>query len=84
MLKRGAMSTPASPANSEDRAHANADTRSAATPLSSVIRGLSTTARICRPTAVKRNRASSPSVATTAMPIVTSSLRLNEYTPNGS
>jgi hypothetical protein len=76
VLKRGAMSTPASPANNDDRAQAKADTRSAATPLSSVMRGLSTTARMRRPTALNLNRASNPSVATTAMPIVTSSLRL--------
>ena len=84
MLNRGAISTPARPANSDDRAQAKADTRSAATPLSSVIRGLSTTARIRRPMALKRKRANSPAVATTAMPMVTSSLRLNEYTPKGS
>ena len=49
MVKRGAMSTPARPAKNDDSAQAAADTRSAVMPLSSVIRGLSTTARMRRP-----------------------------------
>ena len=84
VVKRGAMSTPASPAKNDDRAHADADTRSAEMPLSSVIRGLSTTAFILRPTGVSRNRAASPRTATTATTMATSSSRLNGYTPNGS
>ncbi len=43
VLNLGAISTPATPANSDDSAHANAETRSALMPLSSVMRGLSTT-----------------------------------------
>ena len=84
VLNRGAISTPARPANSDDSAQAKADTRSAGMPLSSVIRGLSTTARIRRPIAVNLNSAPRANVATTAMAIATSSLRLNAYTPNGS
>ena len=57
VLNRGAMSTPARPAKSDESAHAKAETRSAAMPFSSVIRGLSTTARIRRPIAVNRNSA---------------------------
>jgi hypothetical protein len=77
VLNRGAMSTPASPANRLDSAQLKADTRSARTPVSSVMRGLSTTARICRPMPVHRNRAASASVAVNAMAIATSSSRLN-------
>ena len=45
----GASSTPARPANRLDSIHENVLTRSALIPASSVMRGLSTTARICRP-----------------------------------
>src|SRR3546814_5733045 len=62
VLKRGAMSTLARPAKSDERAQAKADTRSAAMPFSSVIRGLSTTARIWVPSAEKRNRAASEAI----------------------
>jgi hypothetical protein len=77
-LKRGAMSTPASPAKNDDSAHANAETRSAAIPFSSVIRGLSTTARIRRPIAEYRNSAPRATTATTPTTIWASSSRLNE------
>ncbi len=83
-LKRGAIRTPASPANSDERAHADAETRLALMPLSSVILGLSTTARMRRPITVKRNRATRHKVARTATAMATSSLRLNEYTPHTS
>ena len=85
VLNRGAMSTPAKPAKSDDNAHAKADTRSAAIAV-----------QLGHPAAldhgphpqhrgrVNRNIAASASVATTATPIVTSSSRLNRYTPNGS
>ena len=68
---------PAMPANNDDNAHANADTRSAAMPLSSVMRALSTTARMRRPMALNRNSAPSASVAMVATPMATSSSRLN-------
>ena len=48
----GARSTPARPANALDSIHENALTRSALMPASSVMRGLSTTARIWRPMVV--------------------------------
>jgi hypothetical protein len=84
LLKRGAINTPAIPANSDDSAQANADTRSAAMPSSSVSRGLSTTARICSPIPVYRNSAPSSAMPATAIVIATSSSRLNAYEPNGS
>ena len=77
VLNRGAMSTPATPANNDDSAQANAETRSAAMPLSSVILELSTTARMRRPMALNLNSAASAIVATAATPMATSSLRLN-------
>ena len=83
-LKRGAISTPAIPANVLDRAQANAEVRSALIPLSSVMRGLSTTARMARPSMVKRNSAPSSSVPASATAIMASSSRLNRYTPKGS
>ncbi len=76
VLKRGAMSTPANPANRLDSAQLNADTRSARMPASSVMRGLSTTARMRRPRSVNRNSAASAAVAVSAMAIATNSLRL--------
>jgi hypothetical protein len=76
VLNRGAISTPAMPAKILDSAQAKADTRSARMPASSVMRGLSTTARIASPRAVKRNRAASTSMPSTATPRATSSLRL--------
>ncbi len=82
--KRGAMSTPARPANREDSIHAEMEMRSAARPLSSVMRGLSTTARIRRPTIVKRNRATRPSIAAVATAMAISSSRLKEYSPKTS
>ncbi len=48
----GASSTPARPANVLDNIHENALTRSALIPASSVMRGLSTTARIWSPIVV--------------------------------
>ena len=74
---RGAIRTPARPAKVLESAQANADTRSAWMPASSVIRGLSTTARIDRPTAVNRNSAPSSSMAATATTIAASSSREN-------
>ncbi len=78
VLNRGAISTPASPAKKEESAHADAETRSASMPFSSVILGLSTTARMRRPRIEKRNRATSPTTAIVAAPMDTSSFRLNE------
>jgi hypothetical protein len=77
VLKRGAINTPARPAKKLESAQAKADTRSALMPLSSVMRGLSTTARICRPMPVKRNSAARPAIATSATAIATTSSRLN-------
>ena len=48
----GARSTPARPANVLESIHENALTRSALMPASSVMRGLSTTARIWSPIVV--------------------------------
>ncbi|CAB4365495.1 unannotated protein [freshwater metagenome] len=76
VLNRGAMSTPARPAKVLDKAQLTAETRSERIPFNSVIRGLSTTARICRPIAVKRNSAAKHSMAMTATPMVVSSSRL--------
>ena len=64
------------PANVLDRAQANAETRSALMPLNSVIRGLSTTARMDRPIIVKRNRAANSSVPASATAIMATSSRL--------
>ena len=52
--------------------------------FSSVIRELSTTARIRNPIELKRNSAANPSIAATAVAMATSSSRLNAYDPNGS
>jgi len=57
----GAISTPARPANRLDSIHENALTRSALMPISAVMRGLSTTARIRSPMLENRKR----SVSTT-------------------
>ncbi len=76
VLKRGAISTPARPANRLDSAHEKADTRSARMPASSVMRWLSTTARMRSPRSVKRNRAARVAMAASATAIPTSSLRL--------
>ena len=81
-LNRGAISTPAKPANSDDSAQAKAETRSEAMPLSSDMRGLSTTARIRSPTAENLNSAPSASTATTAIAMAAISLRLKEYMPS--
>ncbi len=59
----GASRTPASPAIVLESIQAAELARSAFTPASSVSRGLSTTARICRPIAVHRNIATSSSTA---------------------
>ena len=77
VLNRGAISTPAMPAKKLDSIQATEDTRSASIPANSVIRGLSTTARMARPREVNRNRAPRPSMPTTATPSATSSSRLN-------
>ena len=77
VLNPGAMSTPASPAKVLEIAQASADTRSAGMPASSVIRGLSTTPLMARPTAVNRKRAPSRTIAATATRIWASSSRLN-------
>ena len=77
VLSRGAISTPAMPANMLEIAQASAEIRSAGMPASSVIRGLSTTPRIASPAAVSRNRAPSRSIAATATMIWASSSRLN-------
>ena len=77
VLSRGAISTPAMPANMLEIAHASAEMRSAGIPASSVIRGLSTTPRIARPTAVSRKIPARISMATTATTIWASSSRLN-------
>ena len=83
-LNLGAISTPARPAKVLDRAQANADTRSALIPLNSVMRGLSTTALMARPSMVNRNRAPRSRVPARARAIMASSSRLKRYTPNGS
>ena len=64
------------PANVLDSAQANAETRLAFIPLSSVMRGLSTTARMDRPIIVKRNRAARSSVPASATAIMANSSRL--------
>ncbi len=79
-VKRGAINTPARPAKNDESAQADADTRSAGIPLSSVIRGLSTTARMRRPITVNLKSSASPMVAEIATIIAASSFRLNEYT----
>ena len=66
----GASSTPARPAKRLDSIQANVLIRSALMPASSVIRGLSTTARIRRPSGDQRNRAVRPTTATTVTTIV--------------
>ena len=53
----GARRTPASPANRPDSIQEYDSTRSASTPASSVMRGLSTTARMRRPIVVSRRNA---------------------------
>ena len=67
VLNRGAISTPARPAKKLDRAQEKADTLLASTRFSSAMRGLSTTARMRRPSAVNRNSAAMASMAVTAM-----------------
>ena len=69
----GARSTPARPANRLDSAHADALVRSARTPASSDIRGLSTTARMRRPIAVERSRNARARTTTTVITVVESS-----------
>ena len=78
VLNRGAIKTPANPANRLDSAHANAATPSERTPASSVRRGLSTVARICSPSGLNRKSAPRPAMATAAITIDVSSFRLNE------
>ena len=77
VLNRGAINTPAMPANELDNAQANADTRSAWMPASSVMRGLSTTALMASPIAVNRNRAARNAAPERAITIWASSSRLN-------
>ena len=77
VLNLGAMSTPAMPAKRLESTQANAATHSALMPLSSVMRGLSTTARIWRPMALNRKSPARASMLATATPIATSSSRLN-------
>ena len=78
----GASSTPARPANRLDSIHENVLTRSALIPASSVMRGLSTTARICRPIADHRNSATNPRTATTVKTSVAIWLASRAYWPN--
>ena len=68
----GASRTPASPAMKLDSIHETVPTRSASTPASSVMRGLSTTARIWSPRAVDRNSTVSPTTMSTVSTMVTS------------
>ena len=77
VLKRGAINTPAIPANRLDSAHAKADTRSALIPFNSVIRGLSTTARSANPSELKRNKAPRAAMPTRATAIWANSSRLS-------
>ena len=62
--KRGATSTPASPAIMDESIQDAIETRSAFTPLSSASRGLSTTARIRSPRLVYRNNTVRPTTTT--------------------
>ena len=77
VLKVGAMRTPAIPAKRLESAQLNADTRSAWMPLSSVIRGDSTTARMRSPTGVNLKTRPRTTIPATATAIATSSFRLN-------
>ena len=77
----GASSTPANPANSPESIHDSEPTRLAFTPASSVIRGLSTTARMRRPAAVRRSSALNRPTARNVTTIVVSSSRLTAYSP---
>ena len=63
--KSGASSTPARPANRLESIQATVLMRSASTPVSSAIRGLSTTARMRRPSGDQRKSAISATTATT-------------------
>ena len=56
----------------DETTHATVFTRLALTPLSSAIRGLSTTARICSPMEVKRMRTASASTITAVATSTTS------------
>ena len=64
-----------------DRIQAKALTRPALTPASSVIRGLSTTARISSPTGVNRNRTMRPVTTTTVAAEIDSSRPLSGTVP---
>ena len=64
-----------------DSIQANALTRPALTPASSVILGLSTTARISSPTGVNWNSATSTTTTTTVQPAMDSSSPLNGTEP---
>ena len=57
----------------DDRIQAKALTRPAFTPASSVILGLSTTARISRPTGVNWNSTTSAPTTTTVLAVIESS-----------
>jgi hypothetical protein len=65
----GASRTPARLASRLDRTHDPSATRSASTPWSCTSRGLSTTARMRRPAAVRENSSASPATTT---PVATS------------
>ena len=84
VLKRGAINTPGETGKQRRQRPREGRPRSASMPFSSVIRGLSTTARILRPSAENLNKAASTTIASTAAPIATSSLRLKAYTLNTS
>ena len=71
----GAMSTPERPAMKLASIHELMLTRSAFTPASSVMRELSTTARIRRPSAVERKSTTSAITMTTVIAIVAMSSR---------
>jgi hypothetical protein len=77
VLKRGAIRTPAMPANRLESAQAKAEIRSALMPFSSAMRGLSTTARRASPSELKRNRAPRAVMPRRATAIWASSSRLS-------
>ena len=64
-----------------DRIHAKALTRPAFTPANSVMRGLSTTARISRPTGVNRKSTTRPATTTTVAALIDSSRPLSGTEP---
>ena len=64
-----------------DRIQAKALTRPALTPASSVMRGLSTTARISRPTGVNRKSTTRTAATTTVAALIDSSSPLSGTDP---